>query len=247
MRQHDAVAAQPAPAFGRAHHPKKDLVAASATPVAWTWADMDSVAWNLAMEKADAWRLYGLGVEQLFAAGHFDAVGSMSHAERMYPYRLILQAQEAEEAETALATRADEEAEAALAARATEEAAAALAARATMEAAAAALAARVAEEAAAALAARVTEEAEAALAARIAEAVDAALAARAAEEDGALRQVASAIRRVFNNPQAWGDSAVGWVVPPAGKAQAWGDYVTLLRGAWGRLRIRLAQCARLRR
>ena len=28
MRQHDAAAAQPAPAFGRAHHPKKDLVAA---------------------------------------------------------------------------------------------------------------------------------------------------------------------------------------------------------------------------
>ena len=34
MRQHDAAAAQPAPAFGRAHHSKKDLVAASAAPVA---------------------------------------------------------------------------------------------------------------------------------------------------------------------------------------------------------------------
>ena len=36
MRQHDAAAAQPAPALGRAQHPKKDLVAASAAPVACT-------------------------------------------------------------------------------------------------------------------------------------------------------------------------------------------------------------------
>jgi hypothetical protein len=54
IRQHDVAAASCALAFGRAHRPKNDLVAASAAPVAWTWADMDSVAWNLATEKADA-------------------------------------------------------------------------------------------------------------------------------------------------------------------------------------------------
>jgi hypothetical protein len=65
------VAAQPAPAFGRAHHPKKYVVVASATPVAWNWADIDSVAWNLTNEKATAaWCRF----EQLLDAGQVDAL-----------------------------------------------------------------------------------------------------------------------------------------------------------------------------